>query len=190
MLGPGDIAQVVRSYEPDGDERSHALALDILGNDRPIWPRSEFDPGHFTASGFVASSDASALLLIFHGKLERWLQPGGHFEAEDTTVDEAVRREVAEETGLGDLTRLCTSLVRIDAHPIPERGTEPAHIHIDLGVGYRASCDELGPLDEVLDARWVRFEDLDCYDIDAGVRGGASALQHLLITQSCEKRTE
>ncbi|GMR02790.1 MAG: hypothetical protein BMS9Abin20_1139 [Acidimicrobiia bacterium] len=180
MFGPGDLAGVVRSYQSDGDEQSHALALDVLGIDRGMWQRSEFDPGHFTASGFVASSDGSSLLLILHGKLDRWLQPGGHFEAEDDTVDEAARREVLEETGLGDLTRLGTSLVRIDAHPIPARGAEPAHIHIDLAVGYSTLTDELGPLDEVLDARWVRFDDLERFAVDDAVRSGARTLHQIL----------
>ncbi len=180
MLGPGDLAGVVLSYQPDGDEESHALAIDVLGIDRPMWQRSEFDPGHFTASAFVASSDGSALLLILHGKLDRWLQPGGHFEAGDDTLDEAARREVFEETGLEDLARLGASLVRIDAHPIPARGAEPAHTHIDLAVGYRALTDELGPLDEVIDARWVRFDDLGPFDVDDAVRSGARTLRRIL----------
>jgi len=108
------------------------------------------------------------------------LQPGGHFEAEDNSLDEAARREVREETGLGDLIRLCTSLVRIDAHPIPARGVEPAHIHIDLAVGYRALADELGPLDEVIDARWVRFDDLGRCGVDDAVHSGAQALRRIL----------
>lgn len=39
------------------------------------------------------------LLLIFHNKLQIWLPPGGHIEANETP-DEAVKREVQEEVGL------------------------------------------------------------------------------------------
>ncbi len=180
MFGPRDLVALVESYRPCGDERSHAMALDTLDIDRSMWLRSEFDPGHFTASGFVGSSDGSALLLILHRKLGRWLQPGGHYEAEDATVDEAARREVFEETGLEDLTRLGTSLVRIDAHPIPARGSEPGHVHFDLGVGYRSSSDVLGPLDEVIDACWVPFSDLARYDADDALIRGAQTLRTML----------
>ena len=176
MLGPSDLELLVRSYVPDGDQWSHGLALAALGNDRPMWPRMEFDPGHFTASGFVTSPDGSSLLLIHHSKLNRWLQPGGHFEAEDTTVEVAACREVIEETGVGPLQRLGTSLVCIDAHEIPGRGSEPAHVHIDLGVGFRAASLEIGPLAEVNDARWVRFDALVDYDADDALSAGANAV--------------
>jgi 8-oxo-dGTP pyrophosphatase MutT (NUDIX family) len=120
------------------------------------------------------------LLLIHHGRLDRWLQPGGHFEAVDTSVESAAVREVLEETGVGDLARLGSALVRIDAHPIPERGSEPAHIHFDLGVGFQAPNTRIGPIDEVLDARWVRFDDLESYEVDGALLGGARALRRML----------
>ena len=180
--GPADLDAMIRIYEPGADDRSYRVALDALDTGRPMWPRFEFDPGHFTASGFVASPDGEAVLLIHHGKLDRWLQPGGHIEACDSTVEDAARREVLEETGVGNLQRLGSSLVRIDAHVIPERGSEPEHTHIDLAMGFVAPNDAIGPLDEVRDARWVRFEDLDAYDVDQGVLGGADALRRLLAS--------
>lgn len=39
------------------------------------------------------------LLLVHHKKLDKWLAPGGHIESNETP-DQAVRREVKEETGL------------------------------------------------------------------------------------------
>jgi 8-oxo-dGTP pyrophosphatase MutT (NUDIX family) len=176
VTGPVDLESLVRAYVPDGDEWSSVLALEVLAIDRAMWPRTEFDPGHFTASGFVVSPDDSSLLLIHHGKLDRWLQPGGHIEAEDSTVQAAARREIFEETGVGDLHLLGTSLVRIDAHEIPEGGREPAHVHIDLGVGFRAVSLEIGPLDEVNDARWVPLDALLHYDADDALRAGADAV--------------
>lgn len=145
-----------------------------------MWARTEFDPGHFTASGFVASPDGTAILLVLHGKLDRWLQPGGHLEPEDDSVETAARREVLEETGVGDLIRMGNSLVRVDAHPIPARPTEPAHKHFDLGMGFQATSNAIGPIDEVIDARWVGFEDLGDYDVDAAFLGGARSLRRLV----------
>lgn len=145
-----------------------------------MWPRSEFDPGHFTASGFVLHPDGDALLLIHHEKLDRWLQPGGHFEAADSTVEAAARREVAEETGIVDVARVGEGLARIDAHPIPPHGDEPSHVHIDLAIGLVARSDEIGPLDEVLDAQWVPFDQLRSYGTDQAIRRGVAAIRSLL----------
>ena len=180
MSGPTDLVDVVMSYEPSGDDTSREAAVDALEADRPMWLRTEFDPGHFTASGFVSAPDGRSLLMIHHGRLGRWLQPGGHIEANDDSVEDAARREVAEETGIGSLDRLGTGILRIDAHPIPARPDEPAHLHIDLGIGFIARTFDLGPLDEVLDAAWVPFADLTTFDTDDAVRRTADALRALL----------
>lgn len=52
---------------------------------------------HFTASGIVIKDDK--VLLVWHNKLNTWLYPGGHIE-ENETPDEAVIREIKEETNL------------------------------------------------------------------------------------------
>ena len=159
---------------------SDALATALLDGPVDGWRRSEFDPGHFTASGFVASPDGTAILLVEHRRLQRWLQPGGHFEIGDPNVDAAARREVREETGVEDLDALTDRLLRVDAHAIPPRSDEPAHTHFDLALPYRSTTWSIGPIAEVLDARWVPFEDLDSIDTDGAVRDGAAALRSVL----------
>ncbi|MBR61275.1 MAG: hypothetical protein CL904_01250 [Dehalococcoidia bacterium] len=52
---------------------------------------------HFTATGFVINNNS--LLLHWHSKVQSWLPPGGHIEANEDPV-EALKREVLEETGL------------------------------------------------------------------------------------------
>ena len=175
-----DIASAVRSHQRVLDAESHAVAMAALETGRPMWPRSEFEPGHFTASGFVASPDGRSMLLVHHGRLDRWLQPGGHFEWEDNTVEDASRREVGEETGVTALTRLGIGLVRVDAHSIPARTDEPAHIHIDLGLAFVAESDHIGPIEEVLDARWVPFDEFHRYDLDEAVMVGSAHIRELL----------
>lgn len=177
MVGPVDLEALVRLYVPTDDAPSHDMALDVLENSRPMWPRSEFDPGHFTVSAFVLSPDRRSLLLIHHGKLDRWLQPGGHIETDDSTIESAARREVGEETGVVDLVRIGESLVRVDVHEIPLVGSEPRHLHLDLGVGFLAHSFEIGPIDEVLDARWVTFADLVDYDVDRALMAGADKVR-------------
>lgn len=52
---------------------------------------------HFTASALIINK--AKVLLVHHKKLDVWLYPGGHIE-EYENPDEALIREVKEETGL------------------------------------------------------------------------------------------
>ena len=92
---------------------------------------------HFTASALIFRDNKVCLLL--HKKLGVWLNPGGHIEA-DENPDEALRREVKEETGLnivilGDVdTSLGTDQAEVMHVPycvLCERIAE-GHYHNDL----------------------------------------------------------
>ncbi|OGR88532.1 MAG: hypothetical protein A3J74_05650 [Elusimicrobia bacterium RIFCSPHIGHO2_02_FULL_57_9] len=52
---------------------------------------------HFVATGYVVRDGKT--LLLFHKKLKMWLPPGGHID-EGELPEEAVLREIREETGL------------------------------------------------------------------------------------------
>ena len=54
---------------------------------------------HFCASVFIINPDDKKILLIMHRKNNRWTQPGGHIE-DDETPEECALREAYEETGL------------------------------------------------------------------------------------------
>lgn len=119
--------------------------------------------GHLTGSAFVLDARKERVLLLFHRKLQRWLQPGGHGEGELDPRRIALR-EAREETGLRDedLTAWpSAAILDVDVHEIPARGGEPAHPHLDLRYGFVAREGALPRVSEESSAlRWFPLDDL------------------------------
>lgn len=175
-------AALTRFPSADALEAAHRdamLALAAAGE--PALRRDHWDPGHFTASAFVLSPERDALLLIFHGKLDRWLQPGGHLEPGDADPLTAARREVGEETGLGEIELLDAGLAPsalsgfaapffdLDVHLIPARKADPAHRHFDLRFLFRARSRHIAAGDDAVAARWVPLEEVSTVGTDESV---------------------
>lgn len=100
---------------------------------------------HFTASAFVVDEACKRTCLVTHEKLGRLLQPGGHIEDDDESVEAAALREASEETKLElSLHATAPRPFDLDIHEIPERPGEPAHWHLDiryLVVGSGEPCE-------------------------------------------------
>ncbi len=124
------------------------------------WQRSNL-VGHITGSVWVLSPDGQNALLIHHKKLDRWLQPGGHVDAQDETIWATALRELVEETGLRDVSMPSNRVFDVDVHEIPARGEEPTHFHYDLRFLFQANTEVLdADFSEVKDIRWVPILDL------------------------------
>ena len=146
--------------------------------------RSNFVPGHFTASAFLLSPNQQEICLIYHGKLHLWLQPGGHIEPTDIGVVEAAKREVMEETGNLDfaLFDIRNPIFDLDIHTIPEspKRNAPAHDHFDVRMLFQAHSPTLVAGDDALDARWVPIGDVKDAGTDQSVMRAVEKLRALL----------
>jgi 8-oxo-dGTP pyrophosphatase MutT (NUDIX family) len=133
------------------------------------WWQRENVRGHVTASAWIVDRAARAALLVHHRKLQRWLQPGGHLENDDS-IHAAALREAREETGVVDLQWHTTTIFDIDIHTIPERKDFPAHSHLD--VRFLFEGDRNTPLqcsEESLALRWCSFAELPTLGTDESV---------------------
>lgn len=110
--------------------------------DANIAPLSRFNPaGHVTASCVAIHSDRPEMLVLWHTKIGRWLQPGGHVEDADTSVSAAALRELCEETGATPAdVREFLDIVDVDVHLIPAYGLEAPHYHYDVRFGFVMSA--------------------------------------------------
>ncbi len=124
--------------------------------------------GHVTGSAWVVDPERTHALLVHHRRLGRWLQPGGHCDGDPDVLATAMR-EVLEETGI-EATPVTEAVFDVDAHDIPERGAEPAHVHYDIRFLAEAPLSQepvVSP--ESREVRWVRLEEIASLDTDESV---------------------
>ncbi|MCB2223153.1 MAG: NUDIX hydrolase [Actinobacteria bacterium] len=166
-----DLAAVgaVGAGEEAALARIHAL---VDGGGDPF-DRHALAPGHVTASAFVLHPDGGRLLLVWHRKLQRWLQPGGHVEPSDASVWKAARREVREETGL-DVQRIGDGAFDVDVHRVAHDGVE--HEHFDVRYLVRPAGGEPHAGDGVDEVRWVPLHEMEA--MGASLRRPARKCRH------------
>jgi 8-oxo-dGTP pyrophosphatase MutT (NUDIX family) len=167
-----ELRALLTAHRPSDDREAGFVEAMLALLELPGDPlsRGHFTPGHFTASAFVLSPDGGALLLVHHGKLHRWLQPGGHLEPDDAGVFAAARREVLEEVGIGDVELAQgEALFDVDVHDIPSLKGDPVHRHYDLRVLLRSRTLAARAGSDAKDVRWVALEDVNLAESDESV---------------------
>lgn len=124
-------------------------------------------PGHLTGSAVVVASDHHRVLVLWHNKAQRWLQPGGHADG-DGNLAHVAWREATEETGIGGL-RVHPQPIHADIHEFRPPGEDP-HLHFDLrfvivaphGAQPRGNHESSG-------LRWVTMTELGSLGVDDGL---------------------
>ncbi|MBX5482992.1 MAG: NUDIX hydrolase [Myxococcaceae bacterium] len=161
----------------DEKERADLQAMRAYA-DSLAEPFSRTQPeAHFTGSAVVVDPSGARVCLVHHGKLHRWLQPGGHADpADGGSMEATALREANEETG-------CTVVLHpdvprpldVDIHVIPARRDEPEHRHLDVRYLVVAQNPEALAHDpnESHGAQWLTWD-------EALARADEPALRRLL----------
>jgi 8-oxo-dGTP pyrophosphatase MutT (NUDIX family) len=154
------LRSLLDAFEPaDALELDHkARIVQLLCDSEAPFSRTQYVPGHVTASAFIVNQTREAVLLILHSKLGRWLQPGGHVEADDADVARSAEREIREEVGLTDLSS--HGLLDVDVHRIPAYREQPAHEHFDVRFWFTAEQTHVIAGSDAQAARWVSTAEL------------------------------
>lgn len=121
-------------------------------------------PAHVTASAIVLSPDGRRTCLVLHGRMNLWVQPGGHLEPDDMTLALAAAREVEEETGLSGV--VLPRIAALSRHYAPCRPEVDWH----LDVQHVLVSDPTAPAVSA-ESRDVRWWDVDALpdDLASGV---------------------
>ena len=157
------------SYVPPDAEQAATLEqiLEFVDQHPDALSRTCVD-GHLTGSALVIDHQGDHVLMLFHRKAQRWLQPGGHADG-DANLAGVARREAAEESGVAGLA-VVVPAIDLDIHRVAFPGERP-HLHLDVRhvVVAPAGAEVVGNHEsEAL--RWVTLDELDALDVDPGTR--------------------
>ncbi len=130
--------------------------------------------GHLTGSAFVVDAERRRTLLLFHTKLQMWLQPGGHADG-DGDLARVALREATEETGIAGLV-VADRAFDLDIHEV-DPPKEPAHLHHDVRYVVTAppGAQPVGN-HESQALRWVPLEEVATLTPDQGILRMVSAV--------------
>ena len=155
-----DALAVMRTWVPDSPaQESLRQAYIAYLTAIPEAMERSCAPGHLTASAVVVDRSRNAALLTLHPRIGRWVQLGGHCEADDGSLRAAVAGGARGGDGIQDLL-VGAEPLQLDVHPLTCSGGVPTR-HLDVRYlvvvpdGSEAVISE-----ESDDLRWFPFDAL------------------------------
>jgi len=113
-----------------------------------------------TVGAVILNPKGKVLLCKSHKWENKWVIPGGHIELGEK-MEDALRREIKEETGLEVHS---AELLGIKESIFSETFHEPKHF-IFIDYLCRTNGSEVTLNEEAQDHAWVDFEELDQYEL-------------------------
>jgi 8-oxo-dGTP pyrophosphatase MutT (NUDIX family) len=151
----------LRRFLETAQHQNNPFARELIGKAPEI--------GHVTGSAWIVNQEYSRVVLLYHAKLQKWVQPGGHCDGESNALAVA-HREAEEETGLA-VTPLSTLVFDVDVHEIPEYWNTPAHLHFDVRYLFQADENQVPVCSEESKAvRWMSLDEASTLSGEESVR--------------------
>jgi 8-oxo-dGTP pyrophosphatase MutT (NUDIX family) len=164
-----ELLAALRAYAPFNEHEAamRERIIEFVTRHEDCFERTQ-QAGHVTASAWVVNRERTRTVLVHHARLNRWLQPGGHCDGDADVLGVALR-ETREETGLA-AAPAGGGIFDVDAHEIPARRAEPAHVHYDIRFLLEADDGaEVAVSAESHDVRWVSLEEVRALNTDESV---------------------
>ena len=173
------LFSALENYEnrfPDEKEVSIRIKNFLLSSES-VFHNFYWQDGHITASILILNQKKTKVLLIFHKKLQKWLQFGGHSDDSPDVLGTAIR-EFHEESWVKQEPEIIRYIENshfpifdIDIHIIPpDAKWRPLHKHYDIRFLWMIS--DAIPLerqiDEVDDIQWFDLENVEKEIEDVG----------------------
>lgn len=138
------LLEQLRDYQPYNEEEAclKPIIVDFLEKHADAFLRENL-VAHMTASAWIVNKERTKVLMAYHNIYRSWGWLGGHADGDEDLL-RVCRKEVAEESGLTNITQLGTGIYGINilhVEPHYKHGKYVnAHLHMD--VEYLFEADE------------------------------------------------
>jgi ADP-ribose pyrophosphatase YjhB (NUDIX family) len=161
MYSQSDALSLLSAYQPadENEQQAKTFITEFVRRQERYWSRQTLE-GHLTASAWITDEAQEKAVLLHHKKLDIWVQPGGHVDDADESLESASLREASEETGLKGIELKSPQIFDLDVHKIPARKGEPDHWHLDVRFWFVARNTTLQISEESNELVWMDAKEI------------------------------